>query len=115
MAPGVLRGKDWDQNRGNFDGYGRKQRFYLLMLESERCNWTFHWEKILRICDNKTIGCPNNVLGTQSDVFETTFLNMDMNEAKFGEYEIKDFNVAEHYGNIDIFPWQWRYSGQKVG
>ena len=24
MAPGlrVLRGKDWDQNRGNFDGYG---------------------------------------------------------------------------------------------
>jgi hypothetical protein len=31
-------------------------------------------------------------------------MNMDMNEAKFGEYEIKDFNVAEHYGNIDIFP-----------
>ena len=35
MAPGVLRGKDWDQNRGNFDGYGWKQRFYLLIVESE--------------------------------------------------------------------------------
>ena len=37
MAPGVLRGKDWDQNRGDFDGYGWKQRFYLLMLKSEPC------------------------------------------------------------------------------
>jgi hypothetical protein len=35
MAPGVLRGKDWDQNRCNFDGYGWKQIFYLLMAESE--------------------------------------------------------------------------------
>ena len=38
-----------------------------------------------------------------------------MNEPKSGEFEIKDFNVAEHYGNIDVFPWQWRYPGQKVG
>ena len=29
------------------------------------------------------------------------FMNMDMNEAKFGEYKIKDFNVAGHYGYID--------------
>ena len=37
MASGVrvLRGKDWDQKRGNFDGYGWKQRFYLLIVESE--------------------------------------------------------------------------------
>ena len=56
------------------------------------------------ICDGKTIHCHKNVLGTQSDVFETMFFNMDMNEPKSGEFEIKDFNVAEHYGNIDIFP-----------
>ena len=28
-------------------------------------------------------------------------MNMDMNEAKFGEYKIKDFDVAGHYGYID--------------
>ena len=33
-------------------------------------------------------------------------MNMDMIEAKSGEYEIRDFNVAGHYGNIDIFPLQ---------
>ena len=31
-------------------------------------------------------------------------MNMDTNEAKSGEYEIKEFNVAGHYGNIDISP-----------
>merc|ERR1719483_1964020 len=44
------------------------------------------------ICDSKTIDCHKNVLGTQSDVFETMFLNMDLNEAKSGEVEIEDFD-----------------------
>ena len=33
MAPGVLRGKDWDQNRGNFDGYGWKMETTILSLD----------------------------------------------------------------------------------
>ena len=44
------------------------------------------------ICDGKTIHCHKNVLGTQSDVFETMFSNMDLNEAKSGEVEIEDFD-----------------------
>jgi len=46
------------------------------------------------ICDGKTIACHKNVLGTQSDVFETMFLNMDLNEAKSGEVEIEDFDFG---------------------
>merc|ERR1711935_127525 len=44
------------------------------------------------ICDGKPIDCHKIVLGTQSDVFETMFSNMDLNEAKAGEVEIEDFN-----------------------
>jgi len=44
------------------------------------------------ICDDKTINCHKIVLGTQSDVFETMFLNMDLNEAKSGVVEIEDFD-----------------------
>jgi hypothetical protein len=36
--------------------------------------------------------CHKIVLGTQSDVFETMFMNMDLNEAKSGEVEIEDFD-----------------------
>ena len=44
------------------------------------------------ICDGKTIDCHKTVLGTQSDVFETMFLNIDLNEAKSGEVKIEDFD-----------------------
>jgi hypothetical protein len=46
------------------------------------------------ICDGKTIVCHKNVLGSQSDVFEIMFLNMDsMTEAKSGEIKIEDFKA----------------------
>ena len=45
------------------------------------------------ICEGKTIHCHKNVLGSQSDVFETMFLNMDMTEAKSGELKIEDFKA----------------------
>ena len=45
------------------------------------------------ICEGKTIDCHKNVLGSQSDVFETMFLNMDMTEAKSGVIEIDDFKA----------------------
>ena len=45
------------------------------------------------ICDNKTIDCPKNVLGTQSDVFETMFMNVDMNEAESGECKMWQDNM----------------------
>jgi len=44
------------------------------------------------ICDGKTIDCHKNVLATQSDVFETMFMNMDLDEAKSGEVEIEDLD-----------------------
>jgi len=44
------------------------------------------------ICDSKTINCHKTVLGTQSDVFETMFMNMEMDEAKSGEIKIEDFD-----------------------
>ena len=56
----------------------------------------FQWKKKISdfkiICDGKTINCHKIVLGAQSDVFETMFLNMDLNEAKSGEVEIEDFD-----------------------
>ena len=45
------------------------------------------------ICDGKTIDCHKTVLASQSDVFETMFLNMDMTEAKAGEIKIVDFKA----------------------
>ena len=45
------------------------------------------------ICDGKTIDCHKTVLASQSDVFETMFLNMDMTEAKSGEIKIVDFKA----------------------
>ena len=45
------------------------------------------------ICEGKTIDCHKTVLASQSDVFETMFLNMDMTEAKSGEIKIVDFKA----------------------
>ena len=43
------------------------------------------------ICNGKTFQCHKVVLASQSDVFSTMFLNMEMNEAKLGEVKIDDF------------------------
>ena len=45
------------------------------------------------ICDGKNFDCHKNVLGSQSDVFETMFLNLDMTEATSGEIKIEDFKA----------------------
>ena len=45
------------------------------------------------ICNGKTIQCHKIVLASQSDVFKTMFLNMDMSEAKSGEVKIDDFTA----------------------
>ena len=41
----------------------------------------------------KTFQCHKVVLASQSDVFSTMFLNMEMNEAKLGEVKIDDFKA----------------------
>ena len=45
------------------------------------------------ICNDKTFQCHKVVLASQSDVFSTMFLNMEMNEAKLGEVKIDDFKA----------------------
>ena len=45
------------------------------------------------ICNGKTFQCHKIVLASQSDVFKTMFLNMDMTEAKSGEVKINDFTA----------------------
>ena len=44
-------------------------------------------------CNGKTLECHRSVLSSQSDVFRTMFLNMDMKEAKSGEIEINDISA----------------------
>ena len=141
MRPGlrVLRGKDWDQKRGDLDANGPGT---VLGNKNVRPGWwTVKWDNIgvsvmpwdngvvhnhrmgaegkyelmiidfvkpipslggklldgkkfsdvKIICDGKTFDCHKNVLGSQSDVFETMFLNLDMTEARSGEIKIDDF------------------------
>ena len=45
------------------------------------------------ICNGKTFQCHKVVLASQSDVFSTMFLNMEMTEAKLGEVKIDDFKA----------------------
>ena len=85
-------------------GYGGK--FELTIIDFEKPMPTFvkpvptlasnlfSWKKFSDfkiICDGKIIDCHKNVLGTQSNVFETMFMNMEMTEAKSSEVEIEDF------------------------
>ena len=53
------------------------------------------------ICKGKTFECHKNVLICQSDVFETMFLNMKMDEAKSGQVKIKDI-TGKLFINIDL-------------
>ena len=45
------------------------------------------------ICNGKTFQCHKVVLASQSDVFSTMLLNMEMTEAKLGEVKIDDFKA----------------------
>ena len=45
--------------------------------------------------------CHKNVLICQSDVFETMFLNMKMDEAKSGQVKIKDI-TGKLFINVDL-------------
>ena len=53
------------------------------------------------ICKGKTFECHKNVLICQSDVFETMFLNMKMDEAKSGQVKIKDI-TGKLFINVDL-------------